>query len=227
MLAQCLDQGREQLAGRSYPTCHRGAVEIDALASVDLCLAVQRAMISIFCDEHMGQQSRSGEATLDGARWSRRWDNALAPGAGKLRPHMANHLEVSWDVLQYLGYILAEVTQCFTAIGAAVLFWMMGYDFAGKMRGKRLAGGPGLRLGLCCGRFYACFSGGLRSLQLFQAQFELFELDGDLLAPGPEHHALQLLDDQAQTLDLMALRRERFQVRRVCLPPLRVLIDDY
>jgi hypothetical protein len=85
---------------------------------------------------------------------------------------------------------------------------MMGYDFAGKMRGKRLAVGPGLRLGLCCGRFYACFSGGLRSLQLFQAQFELFELDGDLLAPGPEHHALQLLDDQAQTLDLMALRGE-------------------
>ena len=94
------------------------------------------------------------------------------------------------------------------------------------MRGKRLAGGLGLRLGLCCGHFYACFSGGLRSLQLFQAQFELFELDGDLLALGPEHHALHLLDDQAQTLDLMALRGEGFQVRRVCLPTLRVLLDD-
>src|ERR1700731_36214 len=57
MLAQCLDQWREQLAGRSYPTCHRGAVKIDALASVDLCLAIQRAVIGIFCDEHMGQQS--------------------------------------------------------------------------------------------------------------------------------------------------------------------------
>src|ERR1700680_2734428 len=91
MPAQCLDQGREQLAGRSYPTCHRGAVKIDALASVDLCLAIQRAVIGIFCDEHMGQQSRSGEATLDGARWSRRFDHALAPGAGKLRPHMANY----------------------------------------------------------------------------------------------------------------------------------------
>ena len=33
-------------------------------------------------------------------------------------------------------------------------------------------------------------------------------------------------NDQAQTLDLMALRRERFQVRRVCLPTLRVLLDD-
>jgi hypothetical protein len=226
MLAQCLDQWCEQLAGRSYPTCHRGAVKIDALASVDLCLAVQRAMIGIFCDEHMRQQSRSCEATLDHARWRRRFDNALAPGAGKLRPHMANHLEVSWNVLQHLGYILAEVAQRFAAIGAAVLLRKMGYDFAGKMRGKRLAGGPGLRLGLRCGRFYACFSRGLRSLQLFQAQFELFELDRDLLALGPKHHALQLLDDQAQTLDLMALRGERFQVRRVCLPTLRVLLDD-
>jgi hypothetical protein len=74
----------------------------------------------------MGQQSRSCEATLDHARWRRRFDHTLAPGAGKLRPHMANYLEVSGDVLQYLGYILAEVTQCFTASGAAVLFWMMG-----------------------------------------------------------------------------------------------------
>jgi hypothetical protein len=75
---------------------------------------------------NMGQQSRSCEATLDHARWRRRFDHTLAPGAAKLRPHMANYLEVSWDVLQYLGYILAEVTQCFTASGAAVLFWMMG-----------------------------------------------------------------------------------------------------
>jgi hypothetical protein len=92
MLAQCLDQWFEQLAGRSDPTCHRGAVKIDALASVDLCLAIQRAVIGIFCNEHMGQQSRSGEATLDHSRWSRRLDNALARGAGKLRLHMANHL---------------------------------------------------------------------------------------------------------------------------------------
>ncbi len=174
----------------------------------------------------MCQQSRSGEATLDHARWRRRFDHTLAPGAGKLRPHMANHLEVSGNVLQYLGYILTEITQRFAAIRAAVLLGMVGYNFAGKMRGKRLAGGPGLRLGLCCGRFYACFSGGLRSLQLFQAQFELFKLDGDLLALGPEHHALQLLDDQAQTLDLMAVRGERFQMCRVCLPTLRMLLDD-
>src|SRR5258707_15514944 len=103
MLAQCLDQWCEQLAGGSHPTCHRGAIKIDALASVNLCLAIQRAVIGILRDEHMCQQSRSGEATLDHARWRRRFDHTLAPGAGKLRPHMANHLEVRWDVLQYLG----------------------------------------------------------------------------------------------------------------------------
>src|SRR5260370_7832494 len=124
----------------------------------------------------MRQQCRCCEATLDHARWRRRFDHTLAPRAGKLRPHMANHLEVRWDVLQYLGYILAEVTQCFTAIGAAVLFWMMGYDFAGKMRGKRLAWGHGLRLCPACAQFSRSFRPLLPSSQPFQPPFHLLAL---------------------------------------------------
>jgi hypothetical protein len=99
----------------------------------------------------------------------------------------------------------------------------VGDDFAWKMHGQRLA--RGLGLGLSLGHFYACFSGGLRGLQLFQVQFKLLNLDGDLLTPGPEHHALQLLDDQAQTFDLMALRGERFPMGRVGLLALRMLLD--
>src|ERR1700691_5726301 len=62
MLAQCLDQRCEQLAGRTDPTGQRGAIELHAFASVDLRLAIQRAVVGIFCDEHMGQQPRSCEA---------------------------------------------------------------------------------------------------------------------------------------------------------------------
>jgi hypothetical protein len=142
LLAQCIDQWCEQLAGRSHPTCHRGAIKIDALASVNLCLAIQRAVIGILRDEHMCQQSRSCKATLD----HRRFDHTLAPGAGKLRPHMANDLEVSWNVFQYFGYILTEITQRFAAIGAEVLLGMVGYNFAGRCAGSGLR--KGLDLGL-------------------------------------------------------------------------------
>jgi hypothetical protein len=137
---------------------------------------------------------------------------------------MANDLEVGRNVLQDLGYILAEAAQLVAATGATVLPWKVCDDLAGKMRGQRPARGLGLGLGL--GHFYACFSGGLRGLQFFQVKFELLNLDGDLLTPGPEHHALQLLDDHAQTLDLMALRGERFEVCQGCLLTLPVLLDN-
>jgi hypothetical protein len=55
MLAQCLDQWREQLAGRSDPTGQRGAIEIHAFASIDLRLTIQRAVVGILRDEHMRQ----------------------------------------------------------------------------------------------------------------------------------------------------------------------------
>ena len=87
----------------------------------------------------MRQKSWSRKAALDGARWRGSFDNALALLAGKLRPHVANNLEVGRDVLQDLGHILAEVAQLAAAIRAEILFWMVRYDFAGKMRGQRLA----------------------------------------------------------------------------------------
>ena len=98
----------------------------------------------------MRQQSRPRKAALDGARWRGSFDNAFALLAGKLRPHVANHLEVGRDVLQNLGYILAEVAQRTAAIGAAVVTWKMSYNLARKMRGQRLARwtGLGTRLGL-------------------------------------------------------------------------------
>jgi len=50
--------------------------------------------------------------------------------AGELRAHMTNDLEVGRNVLQYFGHVLAKVAQLATAIGAAVLFWMMRNHFA-------------------------------------------------------------------------------------------------
>jgi hypothetical protein len=47
MLAQSIDQRCEQLAGCADPSGQRGAIEIDAFASVYLRLAIERAVVAI------------------------------------------------------------------------------------------------------------------------------------------------------------------------------------
>src|ERR1700721_1248705 len=134
----------------------------------------------------MRQQRRSCQSAFDGTR--RRWslDHVLAGAAGKLGPHMANHLEALWDVLQLLADIFAELLQCAAAVRATVVPRDVRYYFALEMRGQGLALGP--RLGSCLrisragSRFRRC----LRGLQFFQFQFELFQLNRDLLALASE-----------------------------------------
>jgi hypothetical protein len=147
------------------------------------------------------------KAALDSARWRGSFDNALALLAGKLRPHVANDLEVGRDVLQHLGHILAEVAQRAAAIGAAVLFWMVRYDFAWKMRGQRLARWAGLEsrfsfYGRC---LYVFSSRSLICLYFFELQLELLNLNNDLLTLRAEDHAAQLLDDQLKMLNLLGV----------------------
>ena len=59
----------------------------------------------------------------------------------------------------------------------------------------------------------AHFIGGLRRLRLFQLQFELLKLDGDLLAFAAEEHAAQLFDDQLQVFDLLGMGVEVLALR--------------
>ena len=59
-------QGSQQLAGCADPAGQRGTVQVDAFAGVDVRLPVERLMIGILRDQHMGQQPRSGEPAVDG-----------------------------------------------------------------------------------------------------------------------------------------------------------------
>ena len=139
MLAQRIDERREQLACCSYPACQRGAIQIHAFTRIDIGLAIEWAVVGILRDQHMRQQVRAGEATLDRPCWSRCFNNALALLAGELRPHMTNDLERCRDALQLLGHIFAELAQRAAAIGAAVMRRQVRYDFARKMLRQRPA----------------------------------------------------------------------------------------
>src|SRR5450631_3417811 len=96
-------------------------------------------MIREFRNQHMGQQSRSGKATLDRAGWRRRFNHALTTAAGELRPHVTNHLEAIRDVLQLLGDIFAELAQLAAAVGTRVTVKSVSDNLAWQMFGQRLA----------------------------------------------------------------------------------------
>src|SRR6266702_6474191 len=63
-----------------------------------------------------------------------------------------------------------------------------------------------------CGRNRLCLLDGTGGLQIFKLELKLFDLAEDLLALGPEEHALELLNQQRQALDLTRSRGKRFGV---------------
>src|SRR5258708_12155256 len=109
-------------------------------------------MVAILGDQHMSQEIRTRQATLDRPCRSRRLDNVFASRAGKLRPHMTDYLKAGRDALQLLGYVFTKLTQRSTAIGAAVVRRKMGDDFARKILRKGLAYGTPTGPGDCLSR---------------------------------------------------------------------------
>ena len=117
---------------------------------------------------------------------------------------MANHLEALGNVLQLLAHVFAELLQRSAAIRAAVVFGSVRDGLARQMRRQGLALGPRLWRRFGANRVCSRIRRGLRGLQFFQFQFELFQLDDDLLALLTEDRAPQLLDQQLQMFDLLA-----------------------
>jgi hypothetical protein len=102
-------------------------------------------MIAELGNDDMGQQARSCQATLDGARRRRRFNHAVTAAAGELRPHVPDDLEALGNVLELFRYVFAELTQLAAAVRATVAVWSVRDDFAREMFRQRLAFGTGLR----------------------------------------------------------------------------------
>jgi hypothetical protein len=124
---------------------------------------------------------------------------------------MADNLEAGTNVLQHLCGICTQFPKLATTVGAGLMVGHVGVDFARKMFRQRLA--EGLR-GNGAFRWRDCLQlfGGAGGVQLFQLQLELLDLMEDLLTPGAEEHALQLLDQQNEALNLARARAERCHV---------------
>jgi hypothetical protein len=109
----------DQRVALVHPAGHRRAIQLDPVAGIHAALAVQRLMVAVRGDHHVGHQRRPGQATADRPAGSGRLEHSLAAHAGQLRAHMAHDLEAPRHVLQLLGDVTADLAQPASTLAAA------------------------------------------------------------------------------------------------------------
>lgn len=134
MLGQGLEQGR----CAPDPVTQRGAVQINPFAGVDLGLPLKRQVIAIFADQHVRHEARTRAPAFDQARRQRCLCEGFTTSAGHAGADELTHHEVTGDVIQLLGDILAHLTQRAAASSACVT-GRQDLIFPSQMLGNRLA----------------------------------------------------------------------------------------
>jgi hypothetical protein len=190
-------------------------------------LPVERQMIAIFGDQHMGDQSRAGAAALDRQRRHRRLRDRFADPAAQLGPDMDDHREVRGHVFQHLAAVFADLSQRRAAAGGANPGRLMDQVVARQMIGQRSAAGDGARgFAAASGRFDTGFGRprrrcGVAFLEIAEQQLQLPEVAVELFRgtakAGPPQRRqlrLQLLDVQGLGIDL-CLQQRRESAQRV------------
>jgi hypothetical protein len=82
---------------------------VQAIASEDALLAVERLVVAVLVGDDLGQEARARDALLDGARGQRRdLDAALAGAACVLGSNDLTHPHLHRDALEQLGDLLAD-----------------------------------------------------------------------------------------------------------------------
>jgi hypothetical protein len=115
---QRLEQWINEPETASDPLGHRGTLQLDTFARVNLHLPIQRQVVGVFGDQHVREQPRSGKATLDRPRRRCHLYDALALRAGELRAHVLGHAEARRHVFENLGHVLADLAHRRPTVGA-------------------------------------------------------------------------------------------------------------
>jgi hypothetical protein len=118
MLRQPVMQRLQPPAGAANPVGERRAVQLDAMAREDLRLAIERLVIAIFADQHMGEQAGTGETLRDRPFGRRRLvDGAAGPTA---RPADTDDAQSSRYPVEHLRDGLADGMDGAAAIRTSV-----------------------------------------------------------------------------------------------------------
>jgi hypothetical protein len=205
--AHGVDQRRKQAHDAAHPIPHCARVDLDAVGRIHDYLAVQRDVVSELRHGNVRKQRRARDAAVDRAARCCRLHDAIAARAGQLRTTVTDHAEVRQHVLELFCDVFAERLEPPTAIRTAVTGGQMDALFAFAMVRQRFPTDTfALRTRRCRSGGY--IGGTFVGLQVFQPQFELFDLAIQVLRLPAELHAAQFRDCELQVLDLDRARRE-------------------
>jgi hypothetical protein len=210
--------------GPAHPVAQRRTIQRHTLASEDLRLPIQRQVVAVLADQHLGQQSLGGQAAIN--RTLRGWrlnHGPLAHPAAIARPADHAHPQLGGDIVQHLGAVFADPMQSSAATGAGFVV-----DIDDDLDTRQM---PRQRTAVALGRFGGTLRlarrrrrGGCRlqpGLLLGHRLRQILDplLQGlvvELFGPAAKPIALQPGDQQLQTLDLGQRRaQDQLQRRRV------------
>ena len=170
--------GRRCEGGAADPVRQRRAIELDALAGVDLRLPIERQVIGIFGDQHLGDGRLGRQSALDQPRRRRRLhDLVLAGSAGVFGPPRDDHPELRRHHVEPLAPVLADPVQIAPAAGAGLVVDIDDDLDPRQMRRQRAAVDPALASPRCAAIRRAlvllCLAGRCDLLDVFQPQQHL------------------------------------------------------
>ena len=162
----------------------RGQRQIHVLARIGFTLAVERLVKREFSIKDHGQKARSRPAAGDHMKGRRRLADLLTRSAAKLLADMLDHFPLTWNDLECLGDVFAELGKPHRAAARATGRTRNDHALAREMVWERFARGlaacvrrneRGRVTGLS-GGFLGCdfvFGGG--GFEVFQLEFHLIE----------------------------------------------------
>jgi len=168
------------------------------VAGEDLRLPIERRVIAIFADQHLGKQRRRRQAAGNHPLRSRRLHHCLASSAGVFGTRGADYAQLRWNPVQHLAYALADDMQRTAAAGAGFIVDIEPHILARQMIGQWLAMGRPFGWLLLDRRTLLFFATEV-GVQIFKPERELIGIEA--LGTTAELRALQLLDDGFEALD--------------------------
>lgn len=207
LLQQPLVNG-PQVPGRAAdPVSERGAIQVDALPGVDLRLAIERQVIRVFGDQHLGDRRLGRQPALDQAGRRRCLDDDILAGAtGVFGPAHDNHAQLRRHDVEPLTDVFTDPMKSVAAARAGMVRNVDDHLDARQVRRQRTPVRPPLRGALLArgriGTFGLFLTGRLDLLGLLEAKEQLILRQA--LRPAAEAVTLQFLDDlgQASILDV-------------------------
>ena len=139
MLAQPAVQGFKPPRSAADPTRQRRTRQVDAMTGEDLRLPIERGVIAVFGDQHLGDKARGCQAICDQPLRRRRLHHVFAGAAGVLRTQDTQHPKLRRNPVEHLADALTYGVNRSSAAGTSIAPDIENDGFAGEMIGQRLA----------------------------------------------------------------------------------------